>query len=137
MKTVERRDEYLEFSFMGIPMAFGVLDKVQEGYIPTLTVWAGDDDDGAKIAFEMISGRLPKKSYLRASEAKDALNDILVHEQRAVIGTWKRGKVSSTVTCKACKKEVPRKETVCVRDRTILAFACIDQCVKTTEKELF
>lgn len=136
MKTAERRDEYLEFSFMGIPMAFGVIEKEAGKYVPTLAVWAGEKDDGAQIAFEMMAKRVPKKAYRSGSDAKDVLNDILVHERRAVIGNWKEGEVSSTVKCKRCGKQVQRKETICVRDRTSLAFACIEQCVKQ-DKELF
>lgn len=138
MKTAERRDEYLEFAFMGIPMSFGVLEKAPGCFVPTLTVWAGRDDDGARIAFEIMQKRLAKETYSSSSDARDVVNEIVVRDHRIMIGTtWKRGDVSSTVKCKRCRKQVSRADTVCVRDRTGLAFGCIDQCVKGTETELF
>jgi hypothetical protein len=65
------------------------------------------------------------------------VNDVVIRDHRIVIGTWKRGEISPTVKCKSCGKKVPRTDTACVRDRTSLAFCCLDQCVKTTGKELF
>lgn len=137
MKTAERRDEYLEFAYMGIPMAFGVLEKEPGKFVPTLSVWADEKDDGAQIAFEIMSKRIPKESYLSVSEARDAVNDIVVRDHRIVIGNWKRGEVTSKVKCANCRREIDRRETAGVRERTSLVFVCLDQCVKTTGKDLF
>lgn len=140
MKKQASKDEYLEFAFMNIPMAFGVLEKALGKFVPTLAVWGDENDDGAKIAFEMMADRVPKKIYSSSNEVRDVLNEILVRDRRVVIGVWKRGEVpqkTSTVKCKRCAKSVPRKDTVCFRDRTSLTFACLDQCVGKNENELF
>lgn len=137
MKTKERGDEYLEFAYMGIPMAFEILKKAAGIFVPTLTVWAGRDDDGPKIAFEIMSKKLPKGPFASSSDARDAVNDVVIRDHRIVIGTWKRGDISPTVKCKSCGKKVSRVDMACVRDRTSLAFCCLDQCVKPAGKELF
>lgn len=137
MKTAERRDEYLEFAYMGIPMAFGVLEKEPGKFVPTLAVWADEKDDGAKIAFEIMSKRIPKEIYPSVSDARDAVNDIVVRDHRIAIGNWKRGEVASKVKCANCRKEIDRRDAAGIRDRTSLVFMCLDQCVTSSEKELF
>jgi hypothetical protein len=137
MKTAERRDEYLEFAYMGIPMAFSILEKEPGKFVPALAVWADEKDDGAKIAFDIVSKRIPKEIYPSVSAARDSVNEIVVRDHRIIIGTWKRGEVASKVKCANCRKEIDRRETACVRDRTSLVFVCLDQCVQTSGKELF
>jgi hypothetical protein len=137
MKKQGGKDEYLEFAFMNIPMAFGVLEKAPGKFIPTLAAWGDEKDDGAKIAFEMMAERVPKKTCSSPLEVRDVCNEILIRDRRVVIGVWKQGEVPLTVKCKRCAKSVPRKDTICVRDRTSLAFICINQCVAVNENELF
>jgi hypothetical protein len=137
MKTKERGDEYLEFAYMGIPMAFEILKEAELKFVATLTVWAARDDDGAKIAFEIMSKKRPQGPFRSSSDARDAVNDVVIRDHRIVIGTWKRGEISPTVKCKSCGKKVPRTDMACVRDRTSLAYCCLDQCVKSRDKELF